>query len=340
MSRHRHRKTAIRGRAPDRVIVIGIAFLFVGGILLAIGGRTLVREWRYKQYAVRSEAIATGKSLQFATDTSGTAYEISYRWPVDGTAVERTERVSVHVWERTEPGSALPIEHLPGRLETARVVSDRPARNGSAGVFAAVGAVLVLAALVTFTRAVRLGSRSDADVSGTLGPAVPIAPAGESSYWTLARRSSGFWLGAIFLLVGTPLFIGTVSASVEEWRFSHDVRSTQGMVLTKEVRRSGKRHRGRTYEATYRFTVAEATFENRTALPHRDWGRLREREPARVLYLADDPAKSRLAGQGSGVWIVLAPLIGAVFAGVGATIAVRAIRNARLEWHLRRPDNL
>jgi hypothetical protein len=54
------------------------------------------------------------------------------------------------------------------------------------------------------------------------------------------------------------------------------------------------------------------------------------------VYLPRAPAKSRLAGQGSGLGILLLPLMGTLFGGIGARFFVRALRHARLEWRLRR----
>lgn len=85
------------------LIVIAAALLFVDG-------RSLLDVWRYRQ-AVRAEAVATGKTLRIATETSDTAYELPYRAVLEGQVRERTDAVPVHLWERVEPGSVVHAEH-------------------------------------------------------------------------------------------------------------------------------------------------------------------------------------------------------------------------------------
>ena len=69
------------------LFVMAAAFLFIGGIGLAIGGSALLEDWRYRRQAVRAPAIVTGTALRPATDDSNTVYEVSYRFTrADGQA--------------------------------------------------------------------------------------------------------------------------------------------------------------------------------------------------------------------------------------------------------------
>ena len=78
----------------------------------------------------------------------------------------------------------------------------------------------------------------------------------------------------------------------DDWRFAGEARSIDGIVLTKEIRRSGSgRSRSsetKHYEATYRFTVDSQTIEGRDELRQEAWSRLIEREPVEVLYRLDN----------------------------------------------------
>lgn len=304
------------------LIVIAVTFLFVGGIFVAAGGPPLLDAWRYR-HAVTIEAIATGVTLRVATETSDTAYELAYRATLDGQPHERTEAVSVHLWERVAPGAVVHVRHLPGRPESVRLVTNDPGGQTPSLIFPAAGVVMILAGLAVAARAIRRRESSDESSHAASSLAVPSHA---SSRWQLARQSSDFWLGAISLLVATPIVAVTLLQLSEEWQFARSSVSTDGMILTKEIRRSGRGQRSRSYEATYRVMVPEGAFENRTQLTYDTWARLKEREAAEVRYLPERPARSRLAGSRPWMWPAFMALLGSVFFAMGATFLTRVVR--------------
>ena len=337
-------------RAP--LIVFGAAFFLVGGIFLFIGGGTLLEQRRYRQQGVRVEAVVTGKALQRATTSTGTAYDITYQFkPSDGEPYQQTESVSVRLWERVERGSPLTVEYVSGAPASARVVTDRADDTTTAIGALGVGVVLVLLVLiggVVLHKRGRSRRFADGGVSPPQGAAAPdvaepvggassVVVAHQRSFWPLARGSFGFWFGGISLVVGLPWFVvNGVIPFYADWRFAREGRSTQGMVLTKEIRRSGNtRSETLHYEATYRFAVAGETIEGRDELALEDWERLIERESAEVLYRARNPSSNRLAGNRPWINKTFFGLLGLVFAVLGSTVFVRSVRSARLEWHLR-----
>jgi hypothetical protein len=202
-------------RAP--LIFIAVVFLFLGGLFVAIGGRPLFDSWRYRQ-AATTDAIVTSASLRRATDTSSTAYELSYRAEIDDLVHERTEAVPVHVWERAKPGAVVRVAYLGGDPESIRVVTDSN-QNRQSFVFAVIGLLLLLAGLIAGRRAM---SRREVPDEASQPIASIAMPVHEPSYWPLARRSPQFWTGAIALLVATPLVVA-------------------GMLQVSEARRSSSR---------------------------------------------------------------------------------------------------
>jgi uncharacterized protein DUF3592 len=329
--------------------VFGAAFLLVGAIFLFIGGRTFLEEQNYQQRGVRAPAVVTGKALRFATSDSATSYEIAYRVnAADGTAFEQTEGVGVHLWERVERDSPLVVEHVPGQPESARVVQERLDQTAEIAFALSTGSVLILVGLFVILKGGRwLSSSGDgASIPAHVpAPAVtepvvetPSAPvAQQRSFWPLARKSFGFWFGGISLLVGLPWFVvNGVIPFYADWRFAQEGRSTRGMVLTKEIRRSGNtRSETLHYDVTYRFAVSGETIEGRDGLLLEDWERLIERQSADVLYRAGNPSSNRLAGNRPWIKRTFFGFLGLVFAVLGSTVFARAVRNARLEWHLR-----
>ena len=332
---------------PGR-IVLGAAFLLLGAIFLFIGGSTFLEEQRYQQRSVRAPAVATGKALRLATSHSGTFYEISYQVnPDGGTPFEQAERADVHLWERVERGSPLVVEYVPGQPESARVVLERSEQTTETAFALSTGGVLALIGLFVIVEGGRwLSPAGDtastpADTAPPAADPAEVAPrvrvANHPSFWPLARRLFGFWFGGISLLVGVPWFVvNGVIPFHADWRFAREGRSTQGMVLTKEIRRSGNtRSETLHYEVTYRFAVSGETIEGRDELSLEDWERVIEREPADVLYRVGNSSSNRLAGNRPWIKKTFFGFLGLVFAVLGTTVFVRAVRNARLEWHLR-----
>ena len=257
---------------------------------------------------------------------------MSYRAVVEGQQHDRTEIVPVHVWERAEYGAAVPVEYLPGRPETVRVATDDPRAARQSVIFTAIGAVLLLGGLYAATRAVKW--RPPVDEPAAAAPPIAVHTH-EASFWPRARQSAEFWLGAIFLVVSTPFVIITLVQIAEEARFARNGVSTDGMILTKEIK-PARRNRKPGYEATYRLMVPEGAFENRAQLPFDVWSRLRERQSVEVRYLPERPAMSRLTGSREWVAAAVLGLVGFLMFGVGAVVFRGSIRRAQLQWRLER----
>ena len=323
-------------RAP--LVVFSAAFLVVGGIFLYIGGSAVLERWRYRQQGVRVDAVVTDKALLRATASTGTAYELGYQFTVpDGSSYRHVERVAVPLWERVGPGSSLSVEYLSGTPASARIAHDASDDPASALVALGVGASLVLLVVAGWiTLLTRDWARRAGSNGTTPSHAARVVAATSPRFWLLARASLaratlGFWFGGCSLVVGVPWFVvNGVLPGYDNWRFAREGRSTHGMVLTKEIRRSGNtRSENLHYEVTYRFAVSGFTIEGRDELFRQDWERLVEREPAEVRYRAQDPSSNRLAG--GRPWLLQAffGLAGLVLIIVGSAALVGALGNAR-----------
>lgn len=320
-------------------IFFGGAFVVVGAIFLFIGGSSLLQEQRYQRRSVQAPAVVTGKALRPATSDAATSYEISYRInPADGAPFEQTERAGVHLWEGVERDSPLVVEFIPGQPRSARVVLDRLAQSTEMAFALSAGTALALVGLFVILKGGRWLSPSGDRASIPVNvPAPAVTGAQQRSFWPLARAQFGFWFGGIALLLGLPWFVvNGVLPVYADWRFAREGLAAQGMVLTKEIRRSGNtRSETLHYDVTYRFAVAGQTIEGRDELVLEDWERLTERRPADVLYRAGHPSSNRLAGDRPWIKKAFFGLLGLVFALVGGTMFVRAVRDARLQWHSR-----
>lgn len=314
------------------LVVFSAALLVVGGIFLYIGGSTVLERWRYRQQGVQVDAVVTHKALQRATASTGTAYELSYQFTLpDGSFHRQVERVAVPLWERVEPGASLGVEYVSGTPASARIADDGEDDTAPALVALGVGAGLVLLVLIGWVMLLTRGARPAASNDLTTPHAATAVEATSPRFWPLARASLGFWFGGFSLIVGLPWFVvNGALPGYDHWQFAREGRSTQGMVLTKEIRRSGNtRSETLHYEATYRFAVSGFTIEGRDELSLQDWERLIEREPAEVRYRAQDPSSNRLAG--GRPWLLQAffGLAGLVLTIVGSAAFVGALGNAR-----------
>jgi hypothetical protein len=331
------------------LMFLGIVFLAIGVIALGIGGSGLLEALRYRWQSVQIAAVVTGKTIRRATAASDTSYELRYRFTLaDKTIADHTETVPVHVWEGVEQGLPVAVEYRRGETIAARVIRDTSRENRKTIAAIVIGAAMTFIAIVAFTsKRVRGSLEAHASVSSEAAriesaplSASPIAGIQrDRSYWFLARHSFGFWFGAIASVIGLLFFFAGGIPLYNDWRFAREGRSTTGLVLTKEIKRSGM-GRGRSseakrYEATYRFTVEGRTVEGRDELSREAWERLVEREAVQVRYRPARVVANRLAGARPWKHKIPFTLVGSVLIAVGGTAFGRAVRDARLEWRLR-----
>jgi Protein of unknown function (DUF3592) len=345
--------SSVDGNAPaagsSRVplLFMGGVFLFLAAIFTGIGGSLVLTERSYRQGGVRTEALVTAKALRPATVDTGTVYEITCRFtPVEGSLHEQTNAVTVHQWERVERGSAIAVEYVRGDPASARLVPDSAEQTIVASIGLGVGVLLGLIGLGLIVSAFR--RRAVVPATAPAPAPAPAFPSGDppiDGRPTDASPSPSLWssfgvlFGGIFLLCGLPFFVIGAYLFYDDWRFSQEARSTQGLVLTKDIRVSSgsgsNRSRTKHYEVTYRFVVGQETLEGKDELSHGQWQRLREREPVEVRYRPQRPASNHLAGRSAWLLKTIFTLLGSIFTAIGGTVLVRGLRRARLEARLR-----
>ncbi|HEY7500423.1 MAG TPA: DUF3592 domain-containing protein [Vicinamibacterales bacterium] len=318
-----------------QLVLIAVAFLFVGGICASIGASIVWQDYRYRSSGTRATAVAIGKTLQRATEGSDTAYEISYRVQLaGGRSVDRTERVPVHTWERIERNAPIEVEILPDANESTRVVRDTSGDVTQALLFLGIGIVVLAIGVSVAIAAIRGRARVDRVPSE---PAIPVAPPLHRSFWQVARGSPRFWIGAVFALIALPFALVGAVLSYNAVRFSRGAVSTTGMVLTKETstHRSGERKSTR-YEVSYRFAANGRTFEGRDDVSRGEWNQMIEREPVGVRYLPDNPATNHLAVHSGWMLPAIFTAVGSIVLAVGVALLAGAAKKIRLAMRLER----
>ncbi|HEV7393731.1 MAG TPA: DUF3592 domain-containing protein [Burkholderiales bacterium] len=138
------------------VLWVGVIFVPIGGIFIAIGIMTALEELAFAKRGRIAEAIVLDRSLQRADfdKNPSTRYLIRYRFTnAAGEGVEQMREVPLEEWERLEPGSALKVRFLPDTSDPARVseASSWPA----VATFSALGLILVAVGAPLIVIAVR-----------------------------------------------------------------------------------------------------------------------------------------------------------------------------------------
>jgi hypothetical protein len=147
-------------------------------------------------------------------------------------------------------------------------------------------------------------------------------------------RSVGFWLGIALVMLATALLARNGEAIAEEQQYARDGRLADGVVVGKAIKRSMRAASQDThteYAVTYRFMLAGESVEGEQSVSREAWDRAREMEPARIEYLAANPAVSRLAGHTRGRAPYVLGGVGLIAAITGVVALSRAIRSARLK---------
>jgi len=143
------------------------------------------------------------------------------------------------------------------------------------------------------------------------------------------RRNFGLVFGGIWLVVGIPLAIGGYFMWQSEQRFAAEAVSTEGKVLTRDIRTA--RHRSSSggsttsteYWVSYRFQPPNGIpHEGSSKVDVHVWERLKEQGPVTVAYLPGDPASNRVAGKPDWVGALIMTILGGVFTLAGGTIVV------------------
>ena len=163
----------------------------------------------------------------------------------------------------------------------------------------------------------------------------------------ITAKNFWFWFGGIWFAIGV-LFVG-VSVAVYVYgaqldaRFAAQGRTTEGVVLGKEIAYSSSSSSSTSsspsYRVMFRFTDERGdTLRGSATLEPEAWDALVEGGPIEVSYLPDAPRTYRVPGRSD-----TAAVLSLVFGGIGAALAIvggfvlfSARRNRRRERELER----
>jgi len=305
-----------------------VSLLFVAFVLLSLGGLFVALTARDTYYAYRLSTdgrMATATVAQKivrragAKGTADTSYEVDYAFTAaDGRKVDSSDTVDPDTWERIADRGPVEVQYSASAPSINRI-------GATAGVAAyaivflivgsalgLIGAMLAVKGMLAL-RAPVLNSTASAAASKIDGP---------PRWQVRVKVSPWIIIGAILLIVGLSFrLIGELELREDRLYQAGGVTAT-AIVLTKSSRvKSGPQsaHSQHTHNIVgYRFTTVDGTTvrgSDDVDLP--TWQSIRERDPIQIVYLRDEPARSRLANHSSS-----APgrsvMLGETLAAVGA----------------------
>jgi hypothetical protein len=161
----------------------------------------------------------------------------------------------------------------------------------------------------------------------------------------ITAKNFWFWFGGIWFAIGV-LFLA-VAISVDVYgarlgaRFAAQGRTTQGVVLGKEIVSSSSSSSSTSsppsYRVTFRFTDQRGqTLRGSEELEAEAWDTLVEGGPIELAYLPDQPQTYRVQGRHdtTGILTLVFGGVGAALAVVGGFVLFNALRHRRREHDL------
>ena len=321
------------------LLFFAFVLLFLGFIFVALTAKDTYYAYRLSTDGRMATATVVQKILRRAgaKGTADTSYEIDYAFTTaEGRRVDGSDAVDPDAWERI-------AEHGPVEVRYSASAPSINRIGATAGVAAyaivflivgsalgLIGATLAVKGLLALRTPV-LNSTASAAASNTNGP----------RRWQVGIKVSPWIIiGAILLIVGLSFRLISELELREDRLFEAEGVTATAIVLTKSSRvKSGPQsaHSQQTHNIVgYRFTTSDGTTVRSSAdvdLP--TWQSIRERDPIQIVYLRDEPARSRLANPSSraprqytALGSALAA-VGALFLSYGLFRVIQRRRNRR-----------
>jgi hypothetical protein len=152
------------------------------------------------------------------------------------------------------------------------------------------------------------------------------------------RTAVPLWVGTIFVAAGSVASVGSVGEWLDARRFARDAVTEQAEIVAKSLDRATRDGNSRTrYLVTYRLTLPDgAVTEQTEEVADEQWEELAEGGSLAVRYLSGAPSTVRAAPPGP-AWVQLVVAgVSAVFAAIGAVIALPGWRRVRVLIRLER----
>jgi hypothetical protein len=336
------------------LLFAGAVLLGLGCLFVALSARDTFHAHRLATDGRMASATVTKKVVHpAAKGTSNTTYEVDYVFTTaDGRHVASSDTVDPDTWERTEDRAPVEVQYSAGD-PTINRIGPTTGVTAIAVMFLSVGCALgLLGASLLVKGLVALWAppqSAGSDVSDAAADTGAVVSRGWSTVdgppllQYRVRVSPWIIIGGILLIVGVSfLLIGDLE--LRQGRLYKTGGSiATAMVVTKSSRVEARPQSAHSQQIHYdvgsRFTSYDgATVQGSDEVDLRTWQSIRERDPIQIVYLRDQPARSRLVANDPGAapqqFIVLGRMLAAVGAlslSYGLFSVVRTRRQRRID---------
>ena len=352
-------RNGLRGKEPDQPVravrwinhnpplalgSIGLAFF----LIFAVAGAwwAMLASDESAEFASRAQAVegmviekSVVRKSSGTSSTGGarsghsTHYHATYRYFADGVEVLGTSGFDSGDWDRLKERGPIAVSYVGGSPWKHRVGDE-----GGGGIwigpaiFLGIGGLGMLGSGYAFRRGwLRRGAPQPRQPKAR--PTQP-APAADAAPTPPAKSAGGNWIvvlvGAVFFAAGSSLAVSGLLDLFEQRRFEADGQLAEARIVDKGIQQAERGERRSTaYTVTYRFTTKDGgSAEGRAVLKPDAWEKAKPGDALKVQYLPARPEASRLQGESLWVDVIVALLIGPVFALLGAL----ALLGAWLNW--------
>jgi len=311
-------RSEIRSRAASLLFVAAV-LLFLGLVLVALTAKDTYHAHRLSTDGHMATATVVQKVLHPAASngTADTSFQVDYVFTTaDGRRFDGSDRVDADTWERVADRGPVEIQYSVSDPSINRI----GATTGVAAygiVFLVVGSALALLGAMLALKWLR--SLQTPVGSSAESAAVADGP----SLWQF-RVKVNPWLitGAILLVAGVSFrLIG--DAQLREERLYQATGLTANAIV--EAKSSHVPDRPQSaqsqhirYLVHYRFTSNDgATVRGSDEVDLRTWQSIREGDPIQIVYLRDQPARSRVVANTPDTAPQQSIVVGGTLAGIG-----------------------
>ena len=334
----RYRRSEIRSRAVSQLFVAAV-LLFLGLLLVGLTAKDTYHTHRLSTDGRMAKATVVQKVLHPAArnGTADTSFEVDYVFTTaGGRRLEGSDTVDAETWERIADRGPVEIQYSASDPWINRI----GATTGVAAyaiVFLVVGSALALLGAMLALKGLQSLQ------TPVWSSADSAAAADGPSLWQI-RVKVNPWLiiGAILLIAGVSFLLIGDAKLREERLFQAAGLTANAIVESKSSRVPDRPQSAQSqhirYLVRYRFTSNDgATVRGSDEVDLRSWQSIREGDPIQIVYLRDQPARSRVVANTSGTAPQQSIVVGGTLAAIGLLFLsyglFRVIQKRRIGRH-------
>jgi hypothetical protein len=272
--------------------------LFISYIVIALLAKDAYYAHRLATDGRVTAATVIKKAVHRASGdgTKSTSYEVDYGFSAaDGRRVEGSDTVDPETWERIADGGPVDVHYSTSDPRINRIGTTTGVSMIVALSLMVASALGLLGATLAVMGLLALRASPESAVSAARGCTTVVGP---PRLRFQVRVSPWIMIGGILLVCGVTFLLLDVLFLRQERLFHAEGMTATALVLTKSshvVYDQQNRLLETKYDVGYRFTTQDGeSVQGSDEISLHTWTSIRERDPIKIVYLLDRPARSRL----------------------------------------------